>query len=44
MSEDRKGHIKITVEMEVNEEMMSAVKEVIEKMPSRVSHMVRESI
>jgi hypothetical protein len=44
MSEERKGHAKITVEMELNEEMMSLIKEAITKMPNRMANMVRENI
>jgi hypothetical protein len=34
MSEDKKGHVKITVDVEMNEEMMDVIKEAIEKMPA----------
>jgi hypothetical protein len=44
MSEEKKGHVKITVEMELNEEMMSVVKEAIEKMPTMMPRRMRESV
>jgi len=33
MSEEKKGHVKITVEVEVNEALMDAMKEAMSKMP-----------
>jgi hypothetical protein len=44
MSEDKKGHVKITVEIELNEEMMSVVKEAIAKMPSMMPGRMRENM
>jgi hypothetical protein len=33
MPEEKKGHVKITVEVEVNEQLMDMMKEAIAKMP-----------
>ena len=36
MSDEKKGHVKITIDIEVNEEIMSIMKEGIEKLPEMV--------
>ncbi len=34
MSEEKKGHVKITIDVEVNEPLMDVMKEAITKMPA----------
>jgi hypothetical protein len=36
---EKKGKLKITIEVEVNEEMMDLAKDAIEKMPMRMQEM-----
>jgi hypothetical protein len=36
---EKKGKVKLTIEVEVNEEMMGLVKEAVEKMPMRMQEM-----
>ncbi len=38
---EKKGKLKLTVEVEVNEELMDLVKEAMEKMPMRMQEMWR---
>jgi hypothetical protein len=38
---EKKGKMKLTIEVEVNEEMMDLAKEAIEKMPMRMQEMWR---
>jgi hypothetical protein len=38
MSEEKKGHVKITIEVEVNEPLMDVVKEAMTKMPEMMKH------
>jgi hypothetical protein len=38
---EKKGKMKITIEVEVNEEMMDLAKDAIEKMPMRMPEMWR---
>jgi hypothetical protein len=38
---EKKGKMKLTIEVEVNEEMMGLAKEAIEKMPMRMQEMWR---
>jgi len=38
---EKKGKMKITIEVEVNEEMMDLAKDAIEKMPMRMQDMWR---
>jgi hypothetical protein len=38
MSEDKKGRLKLTVEVEINEPLMDAVKEMAAKMPEMMRH------
>jgi hypothetical protein len=35
MSEEKKGHVKLTVEVEINEALMEAMKEGMKNMPMR---------
>jgi hypothetical protein len=37
--QEKKGKMKLTVEVEVNEELMSLAKEAMEKMPMRMQEM-----
>jgi hypothetical protein len=37
--QEKKGKLKLTVEVEVNEELMSLAKDAIEKMPMRMQEM-----
>jgi hypothetical protein len=37
--QEKKGKLKLTVEVEVNEELMSLAKEAMEKMPVRMQEM-----
>ena len=39
MSETKSGKLKITVEVEVNEQLMDLAKDTIEKMPMRMQEM-----
>lgn len=41
MPEEKKGHVKITIEVEVNEPLMDAMKEVMAKMPSKLPEIMR---
>ena len=41
LSDEKKGHVKITVEVEINEAMMEAMKEGMKTMPMRW-HAMRE--
>jgi hypothetical protein len=43
MAEEKKGHIKVTIEMEVNEPLLDIVKEAIAKMPSMIPGMMRRA-
>jgi hypothetical protein len=38
---EKKGKMKVTIEVEVNEEMMALAKEAMEKMPMRMQDMWR---
>ena len=38
MAEEKKGHVKVTMEVEVNEALMEVIKESIKNMP-QMSHM-----
>ena len=38
MSEEKKGRLKLTVEVEINEPLMEAVKEMASKMPEMMRH------
>jgi hypothetical protein len=38
---EKKGHMKLTVEVEVNEELMDVAKEAMSKMSSRLPEMMR---
>jgi hypothetical protein len=38
MSEDKKGRLKLTMEVEINESLMDAVKEMASKMPDMMRH------
>jgi hypothetical protein len=38
---EKKGKMKLTIEVEVNEEMMALAKDAIEKMPMRMQEMWR---
>lgn len=37
MSEEKKGHVKITIEVEINEALMEMGKECMAKMPEMIS-------
>ena len=37
--QEKKGKLKLTIEVEVNEELMSLAKDAIEKMPMRMQEM-----
>jgi hypothetical protein len=39
---EKKGKLKLTVEVEVNEELMKLAKDAIEKMPARMQEMWRQ--
>jgi len=41
MSEEKKGHMKLTVEVEINEPILDIMKEAVTKMPSMVPEMLR---
>lgn len=41
MPEEKKGHVKITIEVEVNEPLMDTMKEVMTKMSSTLPEMMR---
>jgi hypothetical protein len=41
MSEDKKGRLKVTVEVEVNEELMSVMKEAMSKMHWKLPEMMK---
>ncbi len=41
MTEEKKGRLKLTVEVEVNEELMDVVKEAMSKASSRIPDMMR---
>ncbi|MCL5877229.1 MAG: hypothetical protein M1540_05400 [Candidatus Bathyarchaeota archaeon] len=41
MTEGKKGRLKLTVEVEVNEELMDVVKEAMSKASSRIPDMMR---
>lgn len=38
---EKKGKMKLTVEVEINEELMGLVKDAMEKMPSKIPEMMR---
>jgi len=38
MSEERKGRVKLTLEVEINEPLMEAMKEMASKMPEVIRH------
>jgi hypothetical protein len=38
MSEEKKGRLKLTMEVEINEPLMDAVKEMASKMPDMMRH------
>lgn len=40
---EKKGHLKLTLEVEVNEELMDLAKEAISKASSRLPEMMRHS-
>jgi hypothetical protein len=41
MSEDKKGRLKVTLEVEVNEELMDVMKEGISKMSMKIPEMMK---
>jgi hypothetical protein len=41
MPEEKKGHVKITIEVEVNEPLMDAMKEMMTKMSSVLPEVMR---
>jgi len=41
MPEEKKGHLKITIEVEVNEPLMDALKDSINKMTSALPELVK---
>jgi len=41
MSEEKKGRLKVTIEVEVNEPLMDTMKEAISKMSARLPEMMR---
>jgi hypothetical protein len=41
MSEEKKGKMKVTLEVEINEELMSAMKEAMSKMSMKIPDMMR---
>jgi hypothetical protein len=41
MSEDKKGRLKVTLEVEVNEELMAAMKEAMSKMHWKMPEMMK---
>jgi len=43
MSEDRKGHMKVTVDIEINEALMDTFKEMASKMPAMMSEAMKKS-
>lgn len=43
MSEEKKGHIRFTMDVEVNETLMDLCKEIASKMPEMVSQARRKS-
>jgi hypothetical protein len=43
MSEEKKGHMKVTVDVEINEPLMETFKEMASKMPSVVSQAMKKS-
>ncbi|MCW3983946.1 MAG: hypothetical protein NWE96_08105 [Candidatus Bathyarchaeota archaeon] len=43
MTEEKKGRLKLTLEVEVNEELMDVVKEAMSKASSRIPDMMRKS-
>jgi hypothetical protein len=38
MSEEKKGKVKVTLEVEINEELMAAMKDAMAKMPMMMHH------
>jgi len=42
MSEEKKGHVKITLDIEINEALMEMAKEAMAKMPEMMSTMFRK--
>lgn len=42
MSEEKKGHVKVTVDVEVNEALMDLMKEMASKMPEMVSQAMKK--
>ena len=43
MSEEKKGHLKVTFEVEMNKEFMDVMKEAITKMPMKMSDMMKRN-
>ncbi len=43
MSETKKGHMKVTLEVEINEELMDAMKEAMSKMHWKMPEMMKRS-
>jgi hypothetical protein len=41
MSEDKKGRVKVTVEVEINEPLMDAMKEIMTKMSSALPEIMK---
>jgi hypothetical protein len=41
MSEEKKGHFKVTIDVEVNEELISVMKEAISKMHWKIPEMMK---
>jgi hypothetical protein len=41
MSEDKKGRVKVTVEVEINEPLMDAMKEIMNKMSSALPEIMK---
>jgi hypothetical protein len=41
MSEEKKGHMKVTLEVEINEELMAAMKDAMSKMHWKMPEMMK---
>jgi hypothetical protein len=39
MSEEKKGHVKVTFEVEMNKEFMDVMKDAMQNMPKMMEHM-----
>jgi len=42
MGEEKKGHVKITIDIEINESLMEMAKECMAKMPEAIAKMRKE--